>query len=98
MASSATCLPHGYQQPYGHPLPNSRQADIHATQGVRPLLADVLVGEQAEVAVLWPAPGQDLLTGEGTTMPLASGRGLALVQDLATLLGAPPPLHGPGKR
>lgn len=77
---------------------HSRQAEIHATQGVRPLLADVLVGEQAEVAVLWPAPGQDLLTGEGTTMPLASGRGLALVHDLAILLGAPPPLHGPGKR
>ena len=48
--------------------------------------------------MLWPAPGQDLLTGEGTTMPLASGRGLALVHDLATLLDAPPPLHGPGKR
>ena len=48
--------------------------------------------------MLRPATGQDLLTDEGTTMSLASGRGLALVQDLATLLGAPPPLHGPGKR
>ena len=48
--------------------------------------------------MLWPAPGTDSLAGEGTTMPLASGRGLSLVHDLATLLGAPPPLNGPGTR
>lgn len=74
---------------------NSRQAEIHAEQGVRPLLADVLVGEHTEVAVLWPTTRQRLLTAEGTRMPLSTGRGLALVQDLANLLGAPPPLNGP---
>ncbi|TVP74120.1 MAG: RES domain-containing protein [Nitriliruptor sp.] len=74
---------------------HSRQAEIHAEQGVRPLLADVLVGEQAEVAVLWPTTRQHLLTAEGTPTPLSTGRGLALVQDLANLLGAPPPLNGP---
>jgi hypothetical protein len=77
---------------------HSRQAEIHARQGVRPLLADVLVGEQAEVAVLWPTPRQHLFSAEGTPMPLSTGRGLALVQDLANLLGAPPPLNGPGNQ
>jgi hypothetical protein len=76
---------------------HSRQAEIHAEQGVRPLLADVLVGEQAEVAVLWPPTRQRLLVAEGDPIPLATGRGLALVQDLANLLGSPPPLHGPGQ-
>ena len=76
---------------------HSRQAEIHAAQGVRPLLADVLVGEQAEVAVLWPTARQRLLVADGNPMPLSAGQGLALVQDLANLLGAPPPLHGPGK-
>ena len=76
---------------------NSRQAEIHAAQGVRPLLADVLVGEQAEVALLWPTARQRLLVADGNPMPLSAGQGLALVQDLANLLGAPPPLHGPGK-
>lgn len=76
---------------------HSRQAEIHAEQGVRPLLEDVLVGEQAEVAVLWPKTRQRLLVAQGDPMPLATGRGLALVQDLANLLGAPPPLNGPGK-
>lgn len=75
---------------------HSRQAEIHAEQGVRPLLADVLVGEQAEVAVLWPITRQRLLAAEGTSMPLSTGRGLALVHDVANLLGAPPPLNGPG--
>ena len=75
---------------------HSRQAEIHAEQGVRPRRADVLVGEQAEVAVLWPPTRAHLLTAEGAPMPLSTGRGLALVQDLANLLGAPPPLHGPG--
>jgi hypothetical protein len=76
---------------------HSRQAEIHAEQGVRPLLADVLVGEQAEVAVLWPSTRQRLLVAEGAPMPLSTGRGRALVEDLANLLGAPPPLNGPGK-
>lgn len=76
---------------------HSRQAEIHAEQGVRPLLADMLVGEQAEVAVLWPTTRQRLLVAEGAPVPLSTGRGLALVQDLATILGAPPPLNGPGK-
>jgi hypothetical protein len=31
-------------------------------------------------------------------MPLSTGLGLALVQDLANLLGAPPPLTGPGNQ
>ena len=76
---------------------HSRQAEIHAAQGVRPLLVDVLVGEQAEVAVLWPTARQRLLVADGNPMPLSGGRGLALVQDIANLLGAAPPLHGPGK-
>ena len=75
---------------------HSRQAEIRAEQGVRPLLADVLVGEPAEVAVFWPPTGAHLLAAEGTPTPLSTGRGLALVQDLANLLGAPPPLNGPG--
>jgi hypothetical protein len=75
---------------------HSRQAEVHAVQGVRPLMADVLVGEQAEVAVLWPAAGQRLLATHGGPGPLSSGHGLELVRDLANLLGAPPPLTGPG--
>lgn len=75
---------------------HSRQAEIHAEQGVRPLLADVLVGEQAEVAVLWPTSARGLLAADGSSLELSTGRGLALVHDLANLLGAPPPLNGPG--
>ena len=76
---------------------HSRQAELHADQGVRPLLADVLVGEQAEVAVLWPPRGSLLALDDGP-WPLGSGRGFELMRDVATLLGAPPPLHGPDIR
>jgi hypothetical protein len=75
---------------------HSRQAEVHAEQGVRPLMADVLAGEQAEVAVLWPASGQRLLVPDGGPWELSTGHGLELVRDLANLLGAPPPLSGPG--
>jgi hypothetical protein len=75
---------------------HSRQAEVHVEQGVRPLMADVLVGEQAEVAVLWPAAGQRLLTTDGGPWGLSTGHGLELVRDLANLLGAPPLLSGPG--
>jgi hypothetical protein len=75
---------------------HSRQAEIHADQGVRPLLADVLTGEQAEVAILWPPGGSSLLDLAAGPWPLSSGRGLELVRDVANLLGAPPPLTGPG--
>jgi hypothetical protein len=75
---------------------HSRQAEIHAEQGIRPLIADVLVGEQAEVAVLWPPSGGLGLQAIGPTWELHSGYGLELVRDLANLLGAPPPLTGPG--
>lgn len=74
---------------------HSRQAELHAEQGVRPLLADLLAGEQAEVAVLWPAHGGRLLQRDAGPWPLDDGRGLELVRDVATLLGAPPPLTGP---
>lgn len=74
---------------------HSRQAELHADQGVRPLLADVLVGEQAEVAVLWPPSRLPLLAAEEGPWPLAVGRGFELMRDVATLLGAPPPLDGP---
>lgn len=75
---------------------HSRQAEIHADQGVRPILADVLVGEQAEVAVLWPADVRPLLDLHAGPWPLDEGRGLELVRDVANLLGAPPLLTGPG--
>lgn len=75
---------------------HSRQAEVHAEQGVRPLMADVLVGEQAEVAVLWPPGGRPLLEPSGATWDLGADHGLELVRDLANLLGAPPPLTGPG--
>jgi hypothetical protein len=75
---------------------HSRQAEVHADQGVRPLLADILTGEQAEVAVLWPPRGQAFLDLVAGPWPLGSGRGLELVRDVANLLGAPPPLTGPG--
>jgi len=75
---------------------HSRQAEIHAEQGIRPLLADVLVGEQSEVAVLWPTRGEGLFEASGATWELHDGYGLELVRDLANLLGAPPPLTGPG--
>jgi hypothetical protein len=74
---------------------HSRQAEIHADQGVRPILADVLVGEQAEVAILWPGPRQKVLTVDAGPVDLGHGRGLELVKDIANLLGAPPPLTGP---
>jgi hypothetical protein len=74
---------------------HSRQAEIHADQGIRPILADVLVGEQAEVAVLWPADPRPLLNLVGGPWRLDQGRGLELVRDVANLLGAPPPLAGP---
>ena len=74
---------------------HSRQAEIHAEHGARPLMADVLVGEQAEVAVLWPLGGSPLLEVSGATWELGDGYGLELVRDLANLLGAPPPLTGP---
>lgn len=75
---------------------HSRQGEIHADQGVRPLLADVLTGEQAEVAVMWPDARSTLLDLTAGPWPLGSGRGLELVRDVANLLGAPPPLTGPG--
>ena len=75
---------------------HSRQAEVHAEQGIRPLIADVLVGEQAEVAVVWPSRGQHLLEAAGPTWELHDGHGLELARDLANLLGAPPPLTGPG--
>lgn len=75
---------------------HSRQAEIHADQGIRPLLADVLVGEQAEVAILWPTAGRVSLDRNAGPWELGHGRGLELVRDLANLLGAPPPLTGPG--
>lgn len=75
---------------------HSRQAEIHADQGMRPLLADVLVGEQAEVAALWPTGTHRLLAPAAGPSPLDAGRGFELVRDVATLLGAPPPLTGPG--
>lgn len=75
---------------------HSRQAEVHADQGVRPLFADVLTGEQAEVAILWPARRDTLLERTAGPWPLGSGRGLELVRDVANLLGAPPPLTGPG--
>ena len=74
---------------------HSRQAELHAEQGVRPLLADLLVGEQAEVAVLWPAGDAQILSHTAGPWPLDEGRGYELVRDVATLLGAPPPLTGP---
>lgn len=74
---------------------HSRQAEIHADQGVRPILADVLVGEQAEVAILWPGRGQEALRVDAEPVGLGHGRGLELVKDIANLLGAPPPLTGP---
>lgn len=83
-------------QPTAGLLWHSRQAEIHADQGIRPILADVLVGEQAEVAVLWPAGPGPWLTVVGGPWPLDTGRGLELVRDVANLLGAPPPLTGPG--
>ncbi len=75
---------------------HSRQAEIHAEQGVRPLMADVLVGEQTEVAVVWPSRGEQLLEASGPTWEIHDGYGLELVRDLANLLGAPPPMTGPG--
>lgn len=75
---------------------HSRQAEIHADQGVRPILADVLVGEQAEVAVLWSARTRPLLSVQAGPWRVDRGRGLELVRDVANLLGAPPPLTGPG--
>lgn len=75
---------------------HSRQAEIHAHQGIRPLLADVLVGEQAEVAVLWPAGTRPLLSPQAGPWELDRGHGLELMRDVANLLAAPPPLTGPG--
>lgn len=75
---------------------HSRQAELHADQGVRPLLADILTGEQAEVAVLWCSETGTMLELAKGPWPLDDGRGLELVRDVATLLGAPPPLTGPG--
>jgi hypothetical protein len=75
---------------------HSRQAEIHARQGVRPLVADVLVGEQAEVAVLWSSGGRPPLQHVAGPWELGRGHGLELVRDVANLLGAPPPLTGPG--
>jgi hypothetical protein len=78
---------------------HSRQAELHAEHGVRPLLADVLVGEQAEVAVLWPSTdGPPLLELHDGPWHLDVGRGFELMRDVANLLGAPPPLDGPGPR
>lgn len=74
---------------------HSRQAEIHADQGIRPILADVLVGELAEVAVLWPAGPRPLLDLVAGPWRLDRDRGLELVRDVANLLGAPPPLAGP---
>jgi hypothetical protein len=74
---------------------HSRQAELHASQGVRPLLADVLVGEQAEVAVLWPAD-VDVLEHAAGPWTLSAGRGFEIMRDVANLIGAPPPLTGPG--
>lgn len=74
---------------------HSRQAEIHASQGIRPLIADVLVGEQAEVAILWPAKGRPLLRHDAGPWELSNGHGLELVHDIANLLGAPPRLTGP---
>lgn len=74
---------------------HSRQAELHTEQGIRPLLADVLTGEQAEVAVLWPSGTDVLLELTEGPWPLADGHGHELVRDIATLLGAPPPLTGP---
>lgn len=83
----------------GHPtfglLWNSRQAELHAEHPVPVLLADVLVGEQSEVAVLWPERHGRLLDLDAGPWPLDDGRGLDLLRELATLLGAPPPLLGP---
>lgn len=75
---------------------HSRQAELHADQGVRPILADVLVGEQAEVAVLWSAGGRSPLVLEAGPWDLDDGRGHELIRDVANLLGAPPLLTGPG--
>lgn len=75
---------------------HSRQAEIHADQGIRPLIADVLVGEQAEVAILWPTGGRPQLRHDAGPWELGNGHGLELVRDVANLLGAPPPLTGPG--
>jgi hypothetical protein len=75
---------------------HSRQAEIHTDQGVRPILADVLTGEQAEVAILWPGGSRTLLELSAGPWGLDHGRGLELVRDVANLLGAPPPLTGPG--
>jgi hypothetical protein len=75
---------------------HSRQAEMHADQGIRPLLADLLTGEQAEVAVLWPSGDGELLELTAGPWPLDDRYGAELVRDVATLLGAPPPLTGPG--
>ncbi len=84
-------------QPTAGILWHSRQAEVHADQGVRPLLADVLAGEQSEVAVVWTDGARRLLEVTGGPWPLAEGRGLEVVRDVANLLGAPPPLDGPGR-
>lgn len=75
---------------------HSRQAELHASEGVRPLLADILTGEQSEVAVLWSDPDADPhLAASAGPWPLAEERGHELLRDVANLLGAPPPLRGP---
>ena len=94
--ATALCGRHIGGRPTFGLLWHSRQAEIHAEQGIRPLMADVLVGEQAEVAVLWPPRERHLLEASGATWELGDGHGLELVRDLANLLGAPPMLTGPG--
>lgn len=72
---------------------SSRQAELHAATPLRPLLEDVLAGEQTEVAVLWPdSTRPPLLATFAGPWPLEHGRGHELMVDVANLLGAPGPL------
>lgn len=68
---------------------HSRQAELHAAGHGTRLFRDVLVGEQAEVAVIWPDPEGDLLAPAGGPGSLSTGAGAALAEEVAALLGAP---------